>query len=302
MINDHQTSRCSQCNVLNILVQQRNIVNMSKKVKISSIVAQAGGSLTPTERRIAEIILAEPTLLAFGTVSDLASRVGTSRPSIVRFANKLGFEGYSDLQREVRNDVSRQLTSPSERIRQESNSSERDTLEGAIGAVFEAVEGRLADLVKPIARATHVWILSGETSRAGAYAFQSGLSMIRPGVTLLDDRTLGRELSNTSKEDVAVVFDFFRYRRAVIEASEVLFDLDIPIVAITDGPLSPLVELTDNWCELSVPAVGPFDSSVPVVAVAELLVAGVAKELQGEATARIDRIESLWEATQVYLN
>ena len=41
---------------------------------------------------IAEAVLAEPTLLAFGTVSDLADRVGTSRPTIVRFANKLGFK------------------------------------------------------------------------------------------------------------------------------------------------------------------------------------------------------------------
>ena len=60
--------------------------------------AAVSSDLTPTERRIAEAVLAEPTLLAFGTVSDLAGRVGTSRPTIVRFANKLGFEGYTQLQ------------------------------------------------------------------------------------------------------------------------------------------------------------------------------------------------------------
>jgi DNA-binding MurR/RpiR family transcriptional regulator len=65
------------------------------------LVAAVSSELTPSERRIAEAVLAEPTLLAFGTVSDLASRVGTSRPTIVRFANKLGFRGYSQLQRHV---------------------------------------------------------------------------------------------------------------------------------------------------------------------------------------------------------
>ena len=49
------------------------------------------------------------------------------------------------------------------------------------------------------------------------------------------------------------------------------------------------------------PAIGPFDSSVPVVAIAELLVSQVAKDLQEEATARIDRIEALWETSEVFL-
>ena len=57
----------------------------------TDLIAAAGSALTPAERRIAEAVLAEPTLLAFGTVSDLASHVGTSRPTIVRFANALGF-------------------------------------------------------------------------------------------------------------------------------------------------------------------------------------------------------------------
>jgi DNA-binding MurR/RpiR family transcriptional regulator len=38
-----------------------------------------------------------------------------------------------------------------------------------------------------------------------------------------------------------------------------------------------------------------------VVAIAEILVSRVAKELQDEATARIDRIEALWKTTEVFL-
>ena len=79
-------------------------------------------------------------------------------------------------------------------------------------------------------------------------------------------------------------------------------DLGVDIVAITDGPLSPLVALTDTWCEIRVPAIGPFDSSVPAVALAELLVAQVAADLHDEATDRIDRIEELWEATGTFLD
>lgn len=274
---------------------------------IAELLADTGAELTPTERRIAELVLAEPTLIAFGTVSDLAARVKTSRPSIVRFANKLGFEGYTELQRHVRSDVSRQLARPSDRIRQagrtgSSTSSAREAIDTAIDSVFNAMQSdQMQAIVKLILKAKRVWILSGETSRAGAHAFHSGLSMVRPGVRLLEEHTLGSDLSDLGKGDVAVVFGFFRYRRRVAEITQILADHEVEIAAITDGPLSPLVELTDTWCEISVPAIGPFDSSVPVVAIAELLVSKVTKALQAKAKTRIDRIETLWDEADVFL-
>ena len=107
------------------------------------LVAAVGDRLTPTERRIAEAVLAEPTLLAFGTVSDLADRVGTSRPSIVRFAGKLGFDGYSDLQTHVRRTLSHQLSRPSDRIRHDGSTTMQAlaALEGAMDSVSEAAQG-----------------------------------------------------------------------------------------------------------------------------------------------------------------
>ncbi len=268
------------------------------------LVAAVSTSLTPTDRRIAEAVLAEPTLLAFGTVSDLADHVGTSRPSIVRFATKLGFEGYTQLQQHVRSDLSHQLSRPSERIRSDGNKSvpARVAINDAIASVFDAIDGnRLAELIEPIVRAEKVWILSGETSQAGAHALHSGLSMVRPGVRSLEEHTFGSDLSDAGPRDAAVVFDFYRYRRPVATATRVLADAGTTIVAITDSPLSPLVELADIWCQIEVPAIGPFDSSVSVVAMCELLVAAIARELRDDAANRIDRIETLWEETQTFL-
>ena len=268
------------------------------------LVAAASGELTPTERRIAEAVLAEPTLLAFGTVSDLANRVGTSRPSIVRFANKLGFQGYTLLQKHVRSGLSQQLPRPSERIRQDDVTAPpvRDLINGGISSVLDAFEdGRVAELAEPVVRAEKVWILSGETSQAGAHALYSGLSMVRPRVRTLEEHSFGTDLSDAGPQDVAVVFDFFRYRRQVITATRVFANAGVSIVAITDSPLSPLVELADTWCQIEVPAIGPFDSSAPIVVLCELLVARVAQELKDDAKNRIDRIEALWEDTEAFL-
>lgn len=277
---------------------------MKSPVPLSDLVAAVNSELTPAERLIAEVVLAEPTLLAFGTVSDLADRAGTSRPTIVRFANKLGFKGYSQLQQHVRRRVSLHLARPSERIRHDETAfpKARAALNQAMASVFKvAGRARFERLVQPIVQAAKVWVLSGETSQAGALAFHSRLSMVRPDVHLLQRHLMSTDLSSATGGDAAVVFDFHRYRRQVVDASRILADAGVDLVVITDGPLSPLAGLTDNWVEVEVPGIGAFDSSVPVVAIAELLVSRVAKALQLQAMARIDRIEAVWEETAEFI-
>lgn len=272
---------------------------------IQELIAPVSDLLTPTERRIAEVVLDHPTLLAFGTVSDLANQAQTSRPSIVRFANKLGFDGYTELQNRVRNELSSQLSSPSQRIRQRGEPADttRTSIQASLQQTFETLDSaRLARLSKPILRAKRVWILSGETSMAGAAVLHSGLSMVRPDVYRVDEQSAGRDLSSASKGDTAVVFDFARYRRSSITAARKLKELGVSIVAITDSPLSPLASLTQNWCELKIPAVGPFDSALPVVLTSELLVAHVVEQLGERAREQIDQLESLWQATGVFLS
>jgi DNA-binding MurR/RpiR family transcriptional regulator len=291
-----RTLRTKDCNTLNT-----HVLLMS----IKDFIAAASEKLTPTERRIAELVLEDPTLLAFGTVSDLADRANTSRPSIVRFATKLGFDGYTDLQSWIRTQLSLQLSSPSQRIRQQEGSATRirSAIEDSIHESFDALtEERLRALATPIAKARNVWILSGETSMAGAHVLHSGLAMIRPDVHLVVEHSTGRELSSAAPGDTAVVFDFARYRRNSITTARALADLGVDIVAITDGPLSPLAALTKTWCELKIPAVGPFDSSIPAVMAAELLVAQVVNQLGEQARKRIDRLEMLWQATDTFLN
>ena len=203
----------------------------------------------------------------------------------MRFATKLGFEGYTQLQQHIRSNLSHRLSRPSERIRSDGEMTlpAKVAISNAISSVFAVVESdRMAALVDPLVRAENVWVLSGETSQAGAHTLCSGLSMVRPG-------------------DAALVFAFFRYRRQVASAARIFANAGVTVVAITDSPLSPLVELADTWCQIEIPAIGPFDSSVPVVAMCELLVAGVAKALQDDATDRIDRIEAVWKDTEVFL-
>jgi DNA-binding MurR/RpiR family transcriptional regulator len=272
-------------------------------MSLAERIAAVSDRLTPVERRIAAAVVDDPTLLAFGTVSDLAERVGTSRPSVVRFGTKLGFKGYADLREHARRSMSARLSRPSQRIRHQEGTPgpAAAARTAALQQLDESLdEATLAALGDPLVRARKVWILSGETSLAGAHVLASGLSMVRPDVRLVAEQSSGRQLGGAEPEDAAIVIDFARYRRHTVDAARALAELGVGIVAITDGPLSPYAALTETWFALDVPAMGPFDSSVPSVAMAEMLVAYVARERQESARERIDRTESLWTATDTF--
>lgn len=53
-------------------------------------------SLTASQRRIAEQVLADPTVVATSTIIQLAERTGTSQASVARFCRSAGFDGYTD--------------------------------------------------------------------------------------------------------------------------------------------------------------------------------------------------------------
>lgn len=277
---------------------------MVGSIDLNERVAAVAERLTPTERRIASLVLDEPALLAFGTVAEVAERAEVSGPSIVRFATKIGFDGYSSLQEKVREGISQQLFRPTDRIRRDVGPAlvaERAIMTEAIDSVFEvAKNGRLEALAHSVSDATAVWIMSGETSRVGAFALSARLGVLRPRVRMLEEWNLATDLVDASTGDVAVIFDFFRYRRTVVNAARALDQAGVEVHAVTDDALSPLVASSAEFYPIRVPAVGPFDTAVSAVAFADLLIAEVANQLRDAATERVDRTEDLWSATGTF--
>src|SRR5208282_3814934 len=84
---------------------------------VDRIVAHAN-RLTATERKIAAVLADEPQTVAFGTVAQVARRAGTSGPSVVRLAVKLGSDGFVDLQAAIQSELAQQLGPARDRIRQ----------------------------------------------------------------------------------------------------------------------------------------------------------------------------------------
>lgn len=265
-------------------------------------ISQHGGTLTPAERRVAEIVLASPQLVAFGTVADLADAAHSGAATVVRLATKLGYDGFTSLQAAVQRDVARQLLPAAVRIREPASDDQLtrhmrielgnvDTTLGGIDPVA------LADVVDHLANLdVGVFVISGDASRGVAQQLVGELSALRDRVALLDGNEVSvrRQISLLRAGDVVITVDLRRYDRWVIEAARAAAAGGAWCVAVADSVLSPLAGVSRRTMVVAAGSAGPFDSHVGTLALFNVLVAAVAERLRTHAADRLDRMELAW--------
>jgi DNA-binding MurR/RpiR family transcriptional regulator len=260
--------------------------------------------LTTTERKIAEVLAAEPQTIAFGTVAQVAQRAGTSGPSVVRLAVKLGYEGFVDLQADVQAELARQLGPARDRIRQRPptdllarvEAAEQDNVLWTLHAITpEALEGTVSRLSD---RRHRAWILAGEVTAPISDVLAGQIAQLREGVTRLagSEVAVSRGLAGLEPGDTLVAIDIRRYERSLVSMVRWACEQGATLIAITDSPLSPLVAGATHTFFISAQGVGPFDSMTGAMALANVLVTGVAARLRQSAPARLDAIEAAWSA------
>jgi DNA-binding MurR/RpiR family transcriptional regulator len=262
----------------------------------------SGGRLTAAERRVAAAIVEDPSRVAFGTVAELARRSGSSGPSVLRLAAKLGYEGFAGLQDAVQEELAAQLRPAVERIRASPATSPlrraaevevanvRDTLAAVTPEGFDRAVRLLAD------RRRRLWVLAGEASSGVAASLAGELDLLRDDVSVLGGSpvAVARALAAVRPGDVVLAVDLRRYERWVVTAAGAAREAGASVVAVTDSPLSPLADGAAEVFVVTAAGTGPFDSHVGILALGNALVAGVAQRLRASATTRLDAVEASW--------
>lgn len=271
---------------------------------VFDLISEAANRLTPSERRVAESVMQDPKIVAFGTVAQLAELSGSSGPTVLRFAAKLGFDGFVELQASVQEEIADQLRPATERIRERPPT---DVLGRTLAADLDNVRTTLGEVepedfrkaVELLAdRRRRVFVISSDVSGGAGRSLAGQLDLLRDGVFEITGTPVkvSRDLVRIEPADVVVVFDLRRYERWVLEATARAADTGATLVALTDGRLSPLAERAALTFVVAARGVGPFDSAVGAISLVHALVAAVAARLRRSATTRLDAVEESWRA------
>jgi DNA-binding MurR/RpiR family transcriptional regulator len=266
------------------------------------IEAQAG-ALPPAERRVAEVILADPSAAAFATVAELARRAGASGATVVRLAVRLGYDGWVGLQAEARARLDQHLRPAAERIHEALDDDvlsataarEAENVHRTLAAVDrDAFDRAVAHLADP---KRDVYVIAGDAQAGIGTFLVDALDLLRPGVRRVAGPapSVARSLAHIAGGDVVVAVDLRRYEAWIPEAEALARARGAQVVAVTDSVLSPLAEHADATFTVVAEGAGPFDSHVGTLALANALSSAVAGRLRRTAARRLDEVESAWQ-------
>jgi DNA-binding MurR/RpiR family transcriptional regulator len=184
-------------------------------------------SLSPSFKKIADFILSSHQRVAFMSASRLARHLGVDVATVTRFSQQLGYEGYTELIREIQERVLAEMS--------EARAPVTQRLEAAEGPVAQTLWKDWANLEKTIQNlpaqeiedalvalksARRIYIVSEGTGAGLALAMAAYLRMIKPDVFSLVQGAFDQALAlkDLGSDDVVVGIGFTNYAYAATQA------------------------------------------------------------------------------------
>ncbi|MBQ1073293.1 MurR/RpiR family transcriptional regulator [Micromonospora sp. C31] len=279
-------------------------------VGVAALVRQRLGECSPAERRVARALLASYPAAGLGTVASLAERAEVSAPTVLRFLSRLGFGGYPEFQRALRDELTERETSPltAYRAAERTGGRPEGALPRAAASLPEAVAGTLAELpqgeldaaVRLLAdQHLRVTAAGGRFSGLLAHYLVLHLMQVRGGSRLLPSTPVERTdmLVDVGRRDLFVLFDFRRYEEPTLALAREVTARGARVLLFTDRWLSPVAGLAEVVLPSRVESPSPYDSFVPTLALVETLVAALIDRLGPVAGKRLKAME---QAQQTY--
>ncbi len=218
-------------------------------IDLPFIVQSAYPNLPENQRKVADVLLQRIREVPFLSVINLEDLSGTSKATVVRLAQSLGFSGYLELRERVREGAQSEI-SGAETYPLLSGESDEETLT----AVAQQDVKNINQTITQIDRAVFVRVSEMFLKAAHVYTFGLGISSLLARVLSYslnqvavrstpfahEHETFFEQIHQVSPSDVAVAFSFQPYSRETIDTAQALASRGIPVVAVTDRVTSPV--------------------------------------------------------------
>lgn len=265
-------------------------------LKIS--ITESYSDLSRQLQQIARYSLENPNDLALETVTTIANRAEVQPSAMVRFAQTMGYDGFSTMQQVFRMRLMEGASSYRERIRNQKKVRNQEGLDA--GSVLHGfVDDGIASLelmhdtisseqidraVGILADAEEIYLLA--QGRAFPVAFYMGYALGRLDrkCRILDGAggLLQQQARQARKSDAFVAVSFKPYTPAVADIVTAQNENGVPIVSITDSPLSPLAMNSNLTFEVSENEDRAFRSLIAPMCLAQTLVVTLGHKLASE--------------------
>jgi DNA-binding MurR/RpiR family transcriptional regulator len=229
----------------------------------------------------------------------------------VRFANELGFDGYSDFQRADQELVRTKLT-PNQRIEVTKNRlGTSDVLATVMESDMNKIRYTLESInrdtfysaVNSILEAKHIYVMGARSTEPLALVLNYNLSLIFDNVKFVKPTSTAEvfeQMFSIGKDDVLIAFSFPRYSSKMINAVKYAKKSGATVVVFTDSDISPLADYASCLITAQSDMASFMDSLVAPISIINAIIVEITNRKEKEITARFDRLEKVWDEFQVY--
>jgi len=273
-------------------------------IDFSQMISEKFNRLTKSEKRIANYIRKNPEECAFLSAGELATRLGLSEATMVRFARSLGFPSYpamrASLQTAFRHRVthSARLRTRLDDLREAGDifdrlvASEIDYLTQTLETVDRKALHQAEDLLR-----SHPRVFLFGLGPSISLVDMMQLRLQRFGHQVIPLTTSGREflepLLLMNDQDLLVVFCFFDVTPALQMVLDVAENANCPVIMITDT-LGPIVgSKADVVLSAKRGPVSGFHSIVVPMTIVNAMLLALAQDESEQALATLDQLDEL---------
>ena len=220
---------------------------------LDQLVAQIEAQHATMPRRLREIgsfVLGHPEAIALSTLAELAAETDIATSAFVRFAQTLGFDGFTQMQAVFRQQVRSSWPQYASRLSDMAHVDPADHLEALSVSAVESINRlsntvsmeALEDACQKLTAAETIWIAA--SGRAKPVKVYMSYLMTKLGIRTQELREAPseamREINLIGRRDVLFVVSFAPYGELTVKIAQEARARDIPIVRITDTIVSPV--------------------------------------------------------------
>ncbi|MBQ5319969.1 MAG: MurR/RpiR family transcriptional regulator [Oscillospiraceae bacterium] len=268
-------------------------------------------TLSKGHKKIAEFIMTRYDKAAFMTASKLGTIVGVSESTVVRFATELGFEGYPELQRALKEYTSNKLTTVQRIDVMNDQLSGNDVYEKVLNMDIDKIRKTLEEgdrdefyrTVDTLCAAKNIYVIGARSAAVLARFLSFYFNMMFDNVKLVHTTSTSEmfeQILNIGENDIMIGISFPRYSTHTVKAFRYAHEQGAKVIAITDSKASPLAEYADNMLLARSDMVSFADSLVAPMSVINALIVAVGMRKSDYVVKNYERLNAVYDEFEVY--
>lgn len=276
-----------------------------------SDIQQNINSYSKSQKKIAKFILEQYDKAAFMTAQKLGNEVGVSESTVVRFANTLGYEGFPELQEDLREIAKNKLTTLQRYEIMLEKLGNKDILSKVINSDISNLKSTLEQIdkedfdvaVETILHSDKIYVLGVRSSSSLASFFGFYLNLLFENVKLVSSTSASEmfeQILKVKEGDVVIGITFPRYSRRTVKALEYAKSQGASVIGITDTPQSPITHCSDISLYAQSSMVSFVDSLVAPLSLINALIVAIGMKKKGEIADTFNNLEKIWGEYNVY--